>query len=125
VFTAFASEFGLSDEMALRIAAPFGGGMARTGKTCGAVTGGLMGLGLKYGFTAPDGKDAMYEIAQEFMRHFEERHGSLACRELIGFDISTPETRARAQQAGVFTTVCPFLVRDAAEIAQAMLAEKP
>jgi C_GCAxxG_C_C family probable redox protein len=125
VLTAFASEFGLSDEMALKIAAPFGGGMARAGKTCGAVTGGLMALGLKYGYTAPDGKDAMYRIAQEFMRIFKESHGSLACRDLIGFDITTPENRERAQQSGVFQKICPGLVRDAVEIVQGMLIEKP
>lgn len=125
MLAAFASEFGLSDEMALKIAAPFGGGMARTGKTCGVVTGGLMALGLKYGYTAPDGSDATYGIAQEFMRRFEEQHGSLTCRELIGFDIIIPENRERAQQAGVFQNTCPRLVRDAAEIVQAMLTEKP
>ncbi len=121
MFTAFASEFGLSDEMALKIAAPFGGGMARSGKTCGVVTGGLMALGLKYGYTAPDGRDVTYEIAQEFMRRFEEKHGSLTCRELIGFDILLPEDRARAQQAGVFESICPRLVRDAAEIVDQLL----
>jgi C_GCAxxG_C_C family probable redox protein len=123
VLTAFASEFGLSDEMALKIAAPFGAGMARLGKTCGAVTGGLMALGLKYGYTAPEGRDAAYGIAQEFMRRFEEQHGSLACRELIGFDIATPGSRALAQQSGVFESICPRLVRDAAEIV-AFLLEK-
>ena len=121
MLTAFASEFGLSDEMALKIAAPFGAGMARLGKTCGAVTGGLMALGLKYGYTAPEGRDAAYGIAQEFMRRFEERHGSLACRELIGFDIATPGSRALAQQSGVFESICPRLVRDAAEIVASLL----
>ena len=121
MLTAFASEFGLSDEMALKIAAPFGAGMARLGKTCGAVTGGLMALGLKYGYTAPEGRDAAYGIAQEFMHRFEERHGSLACRELIGFDITTPQSRALAQQSGVFESICPRLVRDAAEIVASLL----
>jgi C_GCAxxG_C_C family probable redox protein len=125
VLTVFASEFGLSDEMALKIAASFGGGMARTGKTCGAVTGGLMALGLKYGYTAPEGRDATYGIAQEFMRRFEEKHSSLVCRDLIGFDISTPENRERAQQSGMFQNICPGLVRDAAEIVQELLAKKP
>ena len=125
MLTAFASEFGLSDEMALKIAASFGGGMARTGKSCGAVTGGLMALGLKYGFTTPGGKDATYGIAQEFMRRFEERQGSLTCRDLIGFDILKPEDRQQAQQAGVFDEICPRLVRDAAEIIQSIMVENP
>jgi len=111
--------------MALKIAASFGGGMARTGKTCGAVTGGLMALGLKYGYTAPEGRDATYGIAQEFMRRFEEKHGSLVCRDLIGFDISTPENRERTQQSGMFQKICPGLVRDSAEIVQELLVKTP
>jgi C_GCAxxG_C_C family probable redox protein len=121
VLTAFASEFGLPDEMALKIAAPFGAGMVRAGKTCGAVTGGLMALGLKYGYTSPEDKDATYGIAQEFMHLFEEQHGSLTCRELIGFDITTPERRALAQQSGVFENICPHLVGDAVEIVASLL----
>jgi C_GCAxxG_C_C family probable redox protein len=125
VLTAFASEFGLSDEMALKIAAPFGGGMARTGKTCGAVTGGLMALGLKYGYTTPGGRDATYGIAQKFMNHFEEKHGSTLCRELIGCDISTPEGLQKAHESGVTESVCPKVVHDAVVILQAMLAKNP
>jgi C_GCAxxG_C_C family probable redox protein len=125
VLTAFASEFGLSDEIALKIAAPFGGGMARTGKTCGAVTGGLMALGLKYGYTTPGGRDATYGIAQKFMNHFEEKHGSTLCRELIGCDISTPEGLQKAHESGVTESVCPKVVCDAAEIVQALLAKNP
>ena len=41
VFSAFARELGLDREMALKTAAAFGGGMAGTGATCGAVTGAL------------------------------------------------------------------------------------
>jgi len=111
--------------MALKIAASFGGGMARTGKTCGVVTGGLMALGLKYGYTAPEGKDSTYQIAQEFMHRFEKKHGSLACRDLIGFNISTPESREQAQKSGVFESICPVLVRDAVETVQELLTKKP
>lgn len=121
VLVAFASGYGLTDEMALKISASFGGGMARSGKTCGAVTGGLMALGLKYGYTVPEGRDAMYGIALEFMHRFEKLHGSLSCRDLLGFDVSTPENREKARQAGVFQNICPGLVHDAAEIVQAML----
>jgi C_GCAxxG_C_C family probable redox protein len=125
VLTAFASEFGLSDEMALKIASAFGAGMARTGLTCGAVTGGLMALGLKYGYTAKEGKDATYKVALEFMQRFEKQHGGLACRDLIGFELTTPENRERAQKSGVFEIVCPALVRDATELVDELLEKKP
>jgi C_GCAxxG_C_C family probable redox protein len=125
VLTAFGSEFGLPDDLALKIAAPFGAGMARSGKTCGAVTGGLMALGLKYGYTALEGRDETYAIAQAFMYRFEVQHGSLVCKDLVGFDLINPENLKLAQQSGVFETVCPALVRDAVGIVQDLLAKKP
>jgi len=99
--------------------------MARSGKTCGAVTGGLMALGLKYGYTALEGRDETYAIAQTFMHRFEVQHGSLVCKDLVGFDLINPENRELAQKSGVFETVCPALVRDAVGIVQDLLAKKP
>ena len=48
VFAAFAEELGLTEEQALKIGACFGSGM-RKGEVCGACTGALMAIGLKYG----------------------------------------------------------------------------
>ena len=124
MLTAFASEFGLPDETALKLAAPFGGGMARTGRICGAVTGGLMALGLKFGYTSPGGRDATYVLIQEFMSRFESLHGALDCRALLGFEILNPADRERAQQAGVFEEICPCLVRDSAKIIQELLEKE-
>ena len=50
VFSAFAEDLDLDEETALKIAAGFGGGMHQ-GDMCGCVTGGLMVLGLKYGWS--------------------------------------------------------------------------
>ena len=48
VFAAFAQELGITEEQALKIGACFGSGM-RKGEVCGACTGALMALGLKFG----------------------------------------------------------------------------
>lgn len=48
VLSTFAEELGISEELALKIGTEFGGG-ARRGELCGAVSGALMVLGLKYG----------------------------------------------------------------------------
>lgn len=123
VFSAFAPQLGLDETTALKLASPFGGGIARRGEVCGAVSGALMALGLKRGADTPEGKEEIYRLSQEFMRRFEEKHGALLCRDLIGCDIATPAGRQDAAERKVFTTICPVLVRDAAEIAQAMLEE--
>ena len=122
VFAAFATQYGLPKETALKLASPFGGGVARRGEVCGAVTGALLALGLARGNETPAGKEETYRLAQEFMRRFEDQHQSLLCRELLGCDLSTPEGYQKAAEKGAFRSICPLLVNDAAEIVQAMLA---
>ncbi len=64
--------------------------MAREGEVCGALSGALMVLGLEYGSQRPEGKEEMYHITREFMQQFEQRHGTILCKRLLGHDISTP-----------------------------------
>ena len=94
------------------------------GETCGAVTGALMAIGLKYGMTqAKDegARDKTYKLAQEFASKFKARHNSMVCRELLGYDLSKPEERKAAFEKGLFTTLCPQFVRDAVEIFEQIL----
>jgi C_GCAxxG_C_C family probable redox protein len=118
VFAAFAPQFELDEETAFKLAAPFGGGMARRGEVCGAVTGALLALGLARSQGIPASKDSIYPLAQEFLRQFEELHGTILCRDLLECDISTPAGYQAAAEKGVFKTICPFLVGDAAGIVQ-------
>ena len=123
VLSAFAEETGITEEAALKLASPFGGGIARQGQVCGALTGALMALGLQRGNSSPQGRDETYRISEEFVKAFEERHGTILCRELVGYDISTPEGLLAARDGKVFTSVCPALVNGAAEMLAEMLKE--
>jgi C_GCAxxG_C_C family probable redox protein len=123
VFSAFAPQFGLDRETALKLASPFGGGVARRGEVCGAVIGALLALGLARGAQAPAGKEEIYRLSQEFMRLFEQKHNSVLCRDLIDCDLSTPAGYQAATEKWVFKTICPVLVQDAVEIVQKLLAE--
>jgi C_GCAxxG_C_C family probable redox protein len=114
VFSAYASQLGIADETALKLASPFGGGVAHQGDVCGAVSGALMALGLGRGSATVDKKDETYRLAEEFIRRFRECHGSILCRELIGHDISTLAGLKNAREQKVFNTICPGLVKDAA-----------
>ncbi len=120
----FAERYRLSKDHAARLSCGFGGGMARTGQTCGAVNGAVMVVGLAHGATAGDdqaGRDRTYAVTRELWSRFQARHGSLVCRELLGVDIGTPEGREAAVRTGLFTTRCPTFVRAAAEIAAQLL----
>ncbi len=120
VLLAFAPRFGLDPVVAARVASAFGGGIARQGGICGAVSGAAMVLGLHAGnATAEDrpAKEAMYAAVRTLMAQFAEAHGSVECRRLIGRDMSTPEGYAAAREAGVFTRTCPAFVRTAVALA--------
>jgi C_GCAxxG_C_C family probable redox protein len=124
VLSSFGEDFGLDRERALRVAGAFGGGMARMGEQCGAVTGAFMAIGLKYGKAKAgddEARERTYELAREFVTRFRSRHGSIRCRELLGYDLSSPEGRKEAHHKGLFDTLCPQLVRDAAEILEQLL----
>jgi C_GCAxxG_C_C family probable redox protein len=121
VFSAFASQFGVDEETALKLASPFGGGVARQGEVCGVVTGALLAIGLaRSAGTAASNPDT-YRLSQDFLHKFEEAHGSILCRNLIHCDISNPAGYQAAADKGVFVTICPGLVRDAVETVQAVL----
>ncbi|HJX37723.1 MAG TPA: C-GCAxxG-C-C family protein [Anaerolineae bacterium] len=124
VFSAFAPELELDREMALRVATAFGGGMGHRGDTCGAVTGALMAIGLKHGRVRAEDReirDLAYSLVNRFAEEFEARHGSIVCRELLGFDLSTPEGERLAEERWPDRMPCRELVRDAAKILEEML----
>jgi C_GCAxxG_C_C family probable redox protein len=124
VCSALAPHFGVSEEVALRIGAAFGGGMGRMGEVCGAVTGAFMAIGLHRGNTvATDqaAKGETYMLVRVLADRFKEKHGTILCRELLDCDISTPEGYKQATEKGVFRSKCPYYVKDAAEIAQDIL----
>ncbi len=124
VLAAFAPELGLDLEAALRVASAFGGGIAHRDEICGAVSGALMALGLRYGRTRAEdraAKETTYCQAGEFMRLFGERHGTLACSALLHCNLSDPQELERARREGLFSSVCPRFVEDAAEIVERLL----
>ena len=125
IFSAFARGFGVSSELALRLSAPFGGGIAREGEVCGALTGALMVLGLQYGQDRPEGKEQTYLIAREFVEDFRRRHGAVRCSELVGHDISTAEGLEAARNANAFGTLCPVLVDETARSLQTYINDHP
>jgi C_GCAxxG_C_C family probable redox protein len=96
-----------------KIATGFGGGMGRCGSVCGALTGAIMAVGLKYGSNEidPQKKADTYQKTQALFKLFEQRHGSVMCHDLIGCDLSTPEGLAKAKQEDVFETVCSKLIK--------------
>jgi len=119
VLSAFADEFGLDRDLALKVSAGFGAGMGRMAQTCGAVTGAIMVLGLRHGATVGQdrkAKENTYTVVREFVKRFTLLNGSAVCKDLLGCDISTPEGFQRAREKDLMGTRCTKFVRDAVEI---------
>ena len=119
VLTAFGPAMGIERDACLRIAAGFGGGMGRSSEACGAVTGALMVIGLRYGSPMAgdrEAKDRTYGMVREFIARFRARNGSINCTGLLGVDLGTPEGFQAAMARKIHTDVCPKFVRDAAEM---------
>jgi C_GCAxxG_C_C family probable redox protein len=124
VFSTFSGELGLDEDTAKKAACGFGGGISHTGNICGAVSGGILAISLRYGKTR-EGDDAATEKTRDtvrrFIEEFRQRNGSINCTELLAHDLSNPVDLARARELGLFKTKCPALVRDAAGILENML----
>ena len=124
VSAAFAGDFGVDRETALRLSWSFGGGMAHTGNTCGAVTGALMVIGMKYGRTAIDdlaAKEKTYAVANAFITGFLHRNHAVGCTDLIGYNLGDPKSLPIAREKDLFHTKCTKYVRDAGEILEKLL----
>ena len=105
------------NELIPKIATAFGGGIGRCGSVCGALTGGVMALGIKYGTNEPslEKRLKVYKLAQKFYKRFEKQHGSVLCRELIRYDLSVPEELEKARRARIFEEKCVNFVKEAVE----------
>ncbi len=124
MLSTYGPQLGLNHELALKVSGAFGGGMARMGETCGAVTGAFMVIGLKHGNARVEDKQAKeraYSLIREFVDRFKSRNGSIVCRELLGYDISTPKGLKLIREKKLTTTLCPKFVQDAAEIVEQIL----
>lgn len=124
VLISHCEELGLDRETALKVSGAFGGGMGHIGEACGAVTGALMLIGLKYGkYKAEDSesKERTYAFVKKYTDEFKAKHGSIRCKDLIKFDVSIREEWMKAREAGVFKTICPGLIKDSIEMVEKVL----
>lgn len=126
VISVYGPQYGLDAELGTRLATGFGGGIARTGETCGAVNGAIMVLGLAYGpehGEEREAREAVYDRVRIFRERFLERHGSLSCRELLGRNIGDPEELERMREENLFRAKCPVFLRSAGEILESLEQE--
>jgi C_GCAxxG_C_C family probable redox protein len=125
VLYAYGPDLGLDAETALKVATGFGGGMGARGETCGAVTGGILALGLKFGRGNQQDRSvaqAAYQKTRDLMTAFEQAHSSCCCRTLLGgIDLTTPEGMQQFKDQDLHGKVCAGCVRTVGEILAGLL----
>lgn len=126
VFSAYAEELGLDKQISFKVSGAFGGGIARTGETCGVISGALMVIGYKHGKVKAEDKDSKektYIVAKEFIDRFKKKHKNLRCTDLLGYDISTPEGLDAIKKKDLHSLICKKLIIDTVEILDTVLKE--
>jgi C_GCAxxG_C_C family probable redox protein len=119
VLAEYSNLLGLPNDLALKLATPFGGGMGRQGHICGAVSGALMVIGLRFGNSDHGDKSARdhtYAVTQQFLSGFSSTCGSLYCRDLLGVDLSQPGALERVRADDRFKRICSSYVQNAIDL---------
>ena len=125
ILYSFKDAINIDGDTALKLACGFGAGMGRKGEVCGAVTGGIMVIGAKYGRGENDDKtdtEKTYTKARELMEKFEKKHGTFICRELLnGCDLSTEEGQMNFRNNDLFNATCKKCVGSTVQILEEIL----
>ena len=117
VLLAFADELKLDENIILKIASGFGGGMARMQDTCGAVVGGIMVIGMAVRSEEEEdvetNKERVYYIISQFIKKFKGKYKSVKCRDLLNCDLNTEEGQQFYEIHELHYNVCTICVSDA------------
>lgn len=115
VTKALCEVLGLNRENLVKVATPFGGGIANRGHLCGAVTGALITLGLCKGRTSSkEDRRPCNELAGRFIDEFANEFHSVLCRDIIGVSLLCEEGRKEHKERLRNEKCCP-VVKFAAE----------
>ena len=113
VLMSFCEKYGLDKKQALKLGCGLGGGM-RSGEVCGAVSGAILVIGLKYGQSDMKDqatKETCYAKTTEFINLFKEKKQSIICR-----DLSKEGERESATRDEIFKKVCPEMIISAIQL---------
>jgi len=125
VLYAFCDDLQLDKNLALKLACGFGAGMARKQEICGAVSGGILAIGLKHGRGEREDKtqtEEAYRKVRELISRFESAHGSCHCRALLnGCDLNTPAGQQAFKDNGLLHKTCVPCVRSVVQAIEEIL----
>lgn len=96
------------------VATGFGGGIGRSGSTCGALSGVILtvGLAVKHDRAVDlEKKYRVYDLVSKTVTNFEKKFGSSFCRDLTGCNLRDKEERLRFRSQRIQDKMCSKYVR--------------
>ena len=118
---------GVESPLIPRLATGFGAGSGRRGELCGALSGSIMGLGIRFGrneaesFQSSRGKRRPYWYSSVLMDRFRECFGCVRCMDLLGLDLTKREGSDEYYKRNLWGTKCREYIMTAVEIAHEIL----
>ena len=127
VVQSFLDVFEEGNTALFKAASPFAAGMSMTGNNCGALIGGLLVLGAVFGRTSmSDGMEGIVEgirPARRLVKHFQNRFGTVNCRDLTRTDLADP-MQADAYFAGGGLEQCAAITGEVAAFVGGLLYDE-
>lgn len=125
---AFSEFINMPEADFIKLCSSFGGGMGRLREVCGAVSVPFMVIGALYGYSdnnTGDEKVAHYRRVQEFAHRFEEKYGTIICRELLDRNVKheSPVPDARTNEY-YMSRPCPDIIEFAADLLEQYINEQ-
>ena len=122
VLAVFCDSYGLSEDMAMKVAGGFGRGMGGLGEVCGVLTGGMIVLGLHSG-GGPKEKKATNKLVNDLVMQFRQRNDDkFTCRDLLGCVQEGCENLSPVERQKKHKEYCARFVQDAVEIVHEIVA---
>ena len=125
VFYSFCEDLHFDKNTALKMACGLGAGMGRKEEVCGAVTGGIVVIGAKYGRGEKDERTATestYAKTRELMDRFAAENGAFICRRLLGgCELTTDEGQKQFKENDLLNKTCKACVRSAVGILESIM----
>jgi len=103
VLIGMAEYMGVTSDLIPKIATGFGGGIAGSGSVCGALIGGVMVIGIKYGrseVAETQADQRTKKLTQQFIQQFKKEAGSFFCYDITQCDFNTLEGKKKFVESG-------------------------
>jgi len=125
VLYSFCDDLRFDQDTALKLACGFGAGMARRQEVCGAISGGIIAIGLKHGRGEGQERastEETYRNVRELMWQFESKLGTCSCRTLLmGCNLNTPEGQRSFKENDLMNKICKRCVQTVVETLEHIL----